>query len=179
MIARDSLILHCAFTEYRGRAILFSAPSGTGKPTQAALWERYRGSRTVNGDRALLRRAGGVWTACGWPVCGSSEICGAGEVPIGAIVMLRQGEGEPGRAARARARLLAALCAGDGQSMKSGVHPAGHGAVGGADRADARRAVDLRHGGGRRPLPGGTALPARGVSGWRTADICAEIGRSR
>lgn len=92
MIARDSLILHCAFTEYQGRAILFSAPSGTGKSTQAALWERYRGSRTVNGDRALLRRAGGVWTACGWPVCGSPEICGAGEVPIGAIVMLRQGK---------------------------------------------------------------------------------------
>ena len=48
------LILHCAYTEYQGKAMLFSAPSGTGKTTQAGLWEQYRGSRTVNGDKALL-----------------------------------------------------------------------------------------------------------------------------
>ena len=37
------LILHCAYTEYQGKAMLFSAPSGTGKTTQAGLWEQYRG----------------------------------------------------------------------------------------------------------------------------------------
>ena len=50
------LILHCAYTEYQGKAMLFSAPSGTGKTTQAGLWEQYRESRTVNGDKALLRK---------------------------------------------------------------------------------------------------------------------------
>lgn len=92
MIKRDSLILHCAYIAHRGKAILFSAPSETGKSTQAALWERYRGSRTVNGDRGLLRKAGGIWTACGWPVCGSSGQCFQGDMPIHAIVMLRQGK---------------------------------------------------------------------------------------
>ena len=69
------LILHCAYTEYQGKAMLFSAPSGTGKTTQAGLWEQYRESRTVNGDKALLEYDGTAWTANGWPVCGTSGVC--------------------------------------------------------------------------------------------------------
>ena len=92
MIRRNSLILHCAYVKYQREAILFSAPSETGKSTQADLWKRYRGSNTINGDRALLRKTENRWTACGWPVCGSSEICNLGDTPIRAIVMLRQGK---------------------------------------------------------------------------------------
>ena len=84
------LILHCAYTEYQGKAMLFSAPSGTGKTTQAGLWEQYRGSRTVNGDKALLEYDGKTWTANGWPVCGTSEVCENKKLPIGCIVMLSQ-----------------------------------------------------------------------------------------
>lgn len=90
MIQRDQILLHCAYMEYNGDAILFSAPSETGKTTQANLWEKYRGSRTVNGDRALLGKMNGIWTAKGWPVCGTSEICYNENIPIGAIVMLSQ-----------------------------------------------------------------------------------------
>lgn len=90
MIEQDSLILHCAYIVYKGKAILFSAPSGVGKSTQAELWERYRKSYTVNGDRALLRKIDNRWTACGWPVCGSSEICNLKDTPVHAIVMLTQ-----------------------------------------------------------------------------------------
>ena len=92
MTRRDSMILHCAYIKYRGTAILFSAPSETGKSTQAGLWEKYRGSETVNGDRALLRKIDGRWTACGWPVCGTSEICHPEDIPIHAVAMLRQGK---------------------------------------------------------------------------------------
>ena len=92
MIRWDSMILHCAYIKYHGKAILFSAPSETGKSTQAGLWERYRGSETVNGDRALLRKIDGRWIACGWPVCGTSEICHLKDTPIHAVVMLRQGK---------------------------------------------------------------------------------------
>lgn len=92
MIKKDSLILHCAYMVYQGKAILFSAPSGTGKSTQAELWKQYRGSRIVNGDRALLRKIDGAWSACGWPVCGSSDICESEDTPLYTIVMLRQGE---------------------------------------------------------------------------------------
>lgn len=87
---KDGLILHCAYVAYRGEAILFSAPSETGKTTQANLWEKYRGARTVNGDRGLLQKVDGRWVVRGWPVCGSSEVCHNEDMPIRAIVMLSQ-----------------------------------------------------------------------------------------
>lgn len=90
MLEREGLILHCAFVEYQGEAILFSAPSETGKTTQANLWGRYRGAVTVNGDRSLLQKTGDRWYARGWPVCGSSGVCENRDVPIRAVVMLSQ-----------------------------------------------------------------------------------------
>lgn len=51
--ARGCYILHCAFLDYRGQAILFSGPSGIGKSTHAALWCRHiPDTRVLNGDRA-------------------------------------------------------------------------------------------------------------------------------
>ena len=102
LAGRGGLILHCAYIKHRGEAILFSAPSETGKTTQANLWEKYRGSKTVNGDRALLQCIDGRWTAQGWPVCGTSEICNNTSLPIKAIVMLSQGKDN-------RARRLSAM----------------------------------------------------------------------
>lgn len=90
MIRDGSLILHSAFIQYKGRAVLFSAPSGIGKSTQAGLWEKYMRTETVNGDRALLVRRKNGWYAEGWPVCGSSEICKNQRWPVQAIVMLGQ-----------------------------------------------------------------------------------------
>lgn len=90
MLACDALILHCAYIEVNGSAILFSAPSETGKSTQAGLWEKYRDALTINGDRALLVRDNTGWYAEGWPVCGTSGICRNKRLPIRAIVMLSQ-----------------------------------------------------------------------------------------
>lgn len=59
MMRRDALVLHCAYMQREGKAILFSAPSGTGKTTQATLWEKHCGTRVVNGDKALIRRVDG------------------------------------------------------------------------------------------------------------------------
>ncbi|MBR5220221.1 MAG: hypothetical protein IKV66_04460, partial [Clostridia bacterium] len=88
----DAFVLHCAYIEYQGKAILFSAPSETGKTTQGNLWEQHKGAKTINGDRALLQKVNGCWTARGWPVCGSSEICNNIAFPIHAVVMLSQGK---------------------------------------------------------------------------------------
>lgn len=90
MAAFGAMILHCAYTDLDGRALLFSAPSETGKTTQANLWKKYRGVETVNGDRALIENDANGWYANGWPVCGTSEICNNKKLPIKAIVMLRQ-----------------------------------------------------------------------------------------
>ena len=90
MIEADAMILHSAYMCYAQTAVLFSAPSETGKSTQADLWEKYRGTWTVNGDRSLLIREDDGWKAYGWPVCGSSEICHNESFPIRAIVMLQK-----------------------------------------------------------------------------------------
>lgn len=91
MFANGDMILHTAFLCHDGQAILFSGPSEIGKSTQAGLWEKYTSdSHTVNGDRGLLMKENGVWHVCGWPICGSSDICNNEKYPVKAIVMLRQ-----------------------------------------------------------------------------------------
>lgn len=92
MIARDSLIFHCSYLRHNGEAILFSGPSGIGKSTQAGLWETYQNGEVINGDRALLNKIDGRWTANGWPVSGTSGVCKNISTQIKAIVMLNQSE---------------------------------------------------------------------------------------
>ena len=91
LIAHESIILHASFVNYNGKAILFTAPSGTGKSTQAALWEEYKGTEIVNGDRVIIREGAEGFEAYGIPVCGSSDICLNRTLPIAAIVYLQQG----------------------------------------------------------------------------------------
>ena len=87
-----SYILHSAYMIKDNEAILFTAPSGTGKSTQADLWVKYRNARVINGDRSLLMQKEEDFTVHGFPVCGSSEICFNESYPIKAIVILSQGK---------------------------------------------------------------------------------------
>ncbi len=91
MLSFSRILLHSSYIVHEGKAILFSAPCGTGKSTQAKLWEDNLGALTVNGDRAILgKNSENVWTAYGVPFCGSSKICENVSAAIGAIVVLRQ-----------------------------------------------------------------------------------------
>lgn len=88
--ARGMLVLHSAYiVTSAGKAILFSGPSGVGKSTQAALWERCAGARVVNGDRALVDV--GKKTANGIFYSGTSGISENVTAPVRAIVLLGQG----------------------------------------------------------------------------------------
>ena len=83
-------VFHCSYIEHNGSAILFTAPSETGKSTQAELWRKLRGARIINGDRAVIRRDGEQLLAEGLPFSGSSTDCENRSLPIGAIVYLAQ-----------------------------------------------------------------------------------------
>lgn len=89
---RGGFFLHSSHVNVNGRALVFSAPSGTGKSTQAELWRVHAGAAVINGDRSLLRKRDGVWHAHGCPMCGTSGIHLQGAEPIHAIVMLEQGK---------------------------------------------------------------------------------------
>lgn len=86
----NGFILHSSFIRWQQQGILFSAPSGTGKSTQADLWVEYEGAEIINGDRAGLRLIDGVWQAYGLPYAGSSHIYRNENAPVAAVVVLRQ-----------------------------------------------------------------------------------------
>lgn len=90
IIQNDGILLHSSYLERQGKGILFTAPSGTGKSTQAALWERLRGAEVLNGDRAGVRMIGTKVFACGVPFSGSSGICKNRILPLSAVVYLKQ-----------------------------------------------------------------------------------------
>ena len=92
LLMRERLVLHAAYIEWNGKAVLFIAPSGTGKSTQAMLWNQYEQAEIINGDRALVGRIGDRWYSYGYPCCGSSEICINRTLPLHAVVVLEQGK---------------------------------------------------------------------------------------
>ena len=91
MIVRNSgFILHASFIRFEDRAILFTAPSGTGKSTQADLWCRFRDAELINGDRAAVMVEDGRIFAYGIPFSGSSQVAKNKKLPAAAIVYLDQ-----------------------------------------------------------------------------------------
>lgn len=86
----DSLLMHASYIDADGEAILFTAPCGTGKSTQAELWRKLAGARVINGDKAGISYIDGGFYACGVPFCGTSGICENKTLPLKAIVELGQ-----------------------------------------------------------------------------------------
>lgn len=90
LLQADRLCLHAACIRTHLGGILFSGRSGIGKSTQGELWCRHRGARLINGDRPILSKAEDGWLAWGSPYAGSSRCHINENVPVAAIVMLRQ-----------------------------------------------------------------------------------------
>ena len=104
LISAEALVLHSSFIGVENEAILFTAPSGTGKSTQAELWEKYRNAKIMNGDRSLLLPTQNGWKVAGFPFSGSSNIYHNGIFPIRAIVRIHQSpQNEGGYASRIQA----------------------------------------------------------------------------
>lgn len=90
LIAAGGFLLHASCIRRNGKAILFTAPSGTGKSTQADLWCKLRGAELINGDRAAIFPCEGNAQARGIPFCGSSGVTKNETMPIEAIIYLSQ-----------------------------------------------------------------------------------------
>ncbi len=91
LLQRMRPVLHASYVDIGGEALLFTAPSETGKSTQAELWCQNAGAELINGDRVVLGQVEGVWHAFGYPNCGSSQVCVNRTLPVRAIVVLQQG----------------------------------------------------------------------------------------
>ena len=90
LIQRQRLLLHASYIHTQKGAIVFTAPSGTGKSTQAELWKKHRGATIINGDRAVVCIQNGVAMAHGFPMSGSSSDCLNQSGKLLAIVSLVQ-----------------------------------------------------------------------------------------
>ena len=113
LLPLDVVLFHCSALEMDGAAYLFTAPSGTGKSTHAALWRRTFGGRVkmINDDKPLLRReADGSWRVFGTPYGGKDNLQNNISQTVRDIVLLEQGREDritPMAARDAYPRLLA------------------------------------------------------------------------
>lgn len=102
LLQHGVLFFHASRIAAGERSILFTAPSGTGKTTQARLWERHRGARILCNDRTLTDGE----RTYGFPVDGSEPV-GSGEIgTLGAIAVLEQAPENTVRRLRAREALV-------------------------------------------------------------------------
>lgn len=91
LVAQENgFVFHSSYIQWEGKGILFTAPSGTGKSTQADLWQHHRGAEIINGDRSVIRVVGNDVLVYGIPFAGSSTHCRNRTLPLAAIVYLEQ-----------------------------------------------------------------------------------------
>ena len=92
IIRRGGFFLHCSCLRCDGAGIIFTAPSGTGKSTHAALWRRVFGDRVtmINDDKPLVREKGGEFIIYGTPWNGKHHIGSNTSAPIRAVFFLEQ-----------------------------------------------------------------------------------------
>ncbi len=96
LFERNGMVFHSSCIEYKGNAILFSAPSGTGKSTHTRLWkEYYPETNIINDDMPALRiltneQGEQIPYAFGTPWSGKTQTNSNIGAPIRAIVFLKQ-----------------------------------------------------------------------------------------
>lgn len=88
----ETMLLHASAVEYRGQAVVFTAPSGTGKTTQAHLWQKFLHADILNGDKVFVKREKDSMFAWGSPWKGSSPYAVNRCAPLKALIVLRQAE---------------------------------------------------------------------------------------
>ena len=90
---KDVILFHSTAIEANGKAYLFTAPSGTGKSTHAALWRRVYGEwvRIINDDKPLIRFEGGKATVYGTPWNGKHRLGANISAPVSGICFLNRG----------------------------------------------------------------------------------------
>ncbi len=86
-----ALEMHASVVMHGGRGFLFLGRSGTGKSTHSRLWLRHiEGTELLNDDNPVLRVVDGTVRVFGTPWSGKTPCYKAQDVPVGAIVRLRQ-----------------------------------------------------------------------------------------
>ena len=86
----NALLLHASVISQDNKGILFLGPSGIGKTTQAELWKQCLDSEIINGDMVYVKKEESKFLGCGSPWHGSSPYCLNKQVPLSALIVLKQ-----------------------------------------------------------------------------------------
>lgn len=88
----EGIVVHASSLEWKGKGIIFSAPSGTGKSTHVKLWQECFDSevKILNDDTPAVRFQNGCPLVFGTPWSGSANLHYNGSAPLSAIVLLQQ-----------------------------------------------------------------------------------------
>lgn len=84
------LEMHASLIARNEKGIMFIGHSGIGKTTQAELWGKYREAQIINGDRVFIKQTEKCFLGCGSPWHGSSPYCLNKQVPLSALIVLKQ-----------------------------------------------------------------------------------------
>lgn len=90
LLFNNGLVFHASAIQWQGKGIVFSAPSETGKTTQARLWCEEMGASLINNDRPAVKVIGNKPYVYGTPWSGSISECNNRYAPLTAIIMLEQ-----------------------------------------------------------------------------------------
>ena len=90
LLDHDGFVLHAPAVAYTGKAYLFSASSGTGKSTHAAIWEKVFGKDAIiiNDDKPALRIKNDTIYVYGTPWSGKTDKNSNISVPLGGICFI-------------------------------------------------------------------------------------------
>lgn len=89
-VQRHIIYLHSSLIDWKGRGLMFLGPSGIGKTTQAELWNQYRDALIINGDVVFVQETENAFLGWGTPWHGSSPYCENANVPVEALIVLKQ-----------------------------------------------------------------------------------------
>ena len=91
-LQHNKMVLHGSSIMSNGGAVIFSAPSGTGKSTHTALWKKYFPDTVyINDDTPAVGKENGSFYAYGTPWSGKTDINNNICAPLKAIVFINRG----------------------------------------------------------------------------------------
>ena len=94
MLDFEGFMLHASAVAYENKAYVFSAPSGTGKSTHTALWQKVFGEEKtdiINDDKPAIKFCDDEILVCGTPWSGKTDKNKNITVPLGGICFLERG----------------------------------------------------------------------------------------
>ena len=91
LMMHHAYVIHASAISYKGNAILFSAPSGTGKSTQTSLWKQHLEDVVyINDDNPVMRITDGEVYVYGTPWSGKHFINNNIKSRLAGIICIEQ-----------------------------------------------------------------------------------------